>query len=470
MKYLFFCLFLLSIPVLHAQIVFDRTRHDFGELMPYDDRFIDIALKNTGEKQEYILRVVKPMEVVYISSGQFIEKDSTRLLRFQVNPKQKGRFAYDIEVFTSDRAEPVKIRLTGNMREKPAGDLASFQDCPDFSQQPGTNNTDFKLTVVVIDKATRAELPASTVSLIQNGRPLFTKKTDKNGSVERSVPLGFTYFYASHDQYHPAEMAAYVNFKRNYIVIELEKDPAVGPELPQREPEIVVLDTTELIVETNPELELEEQLSENETAVEVPADLASLDPDNFDESYFRPVNVVFVLDVSSSMRQADKIELMKFALVQLAEMLRPQDKMGIVTYSSDAEVLLESVSGSDKETIYRQVEALKAGGMTAGGDGIKLGFKEAKSAMIEGGANHVIIITDGAFNRNSDDYKKYIKKYARKGFTLSVVGIKNKENDEAEMRDAAELANGRYIPIFRLADAKNNLKQEIRLITFRGSN
>ena len=83
------------------------------------------------------------------------------------------------------------------------------------------------------------------------------------------------------------------------------------------------------------------------------------------------------------------------------------------------------------------------------------------------GVNHVIVITDGAFNRSSDDYKKYVRKYKRKGINLSIVGIKNKEKDEDEMRDAAKLGGGNYIPIFKLADAQNNLKQEIRALTFK---
>src|SRR5690606_22874591 len=125
---------------------------------------------------------------------------------------------------------------------------------------------------------------------------------------------------------------------------------------------------------------------------------------NFDEQYFKPVNVVFVLDVSSSMKNADKIELMKYALFQLTEMLRPQDKMGIVTYADESRVLLKSTSGANKDEIKTEVSALKAFGYTAGGEGIKLGFKEAAKNHISDGTNHVIIITDGAFNRNSDDY------------------------------------------------------------------
>jgi Ca-activated chloride channel family protein len=99
----------------------------------------------------------------------------------------------------------------------------------------------------------------------------------------------------------------------------------------------------------------------------------------------------------------DKIELMKYSLFQLTDMLRPQDKIGIVTYASDARVLLNTTSGDQKERIKKEVTELKAFGYTAGGSGIKLGFREAKRAMIPNGKNQVIVITDGAFNRNSED-------------------------------------------------------------------
>jgi Ca-activated chloride channel family protein len=148
-------------------------------------------------------------------------------------------------------------------------------------------------------------------------------------------------------------------------------------------------------------------------------------------------------------------------------MLRVEDRMGIVTYATDSRVLLPSTSGADKEPIKEQVTALKAGGMTAGGEGIKLGYKEAMKSYLEHGVNQIIVITDGAFNRNSDDYKKYIRKYRRKGINMSVVGIKNSENDADEMLESAKLGGGNYVPIFKLVDAQNNLKQEIRALSFR---
>ncbi len=459
---------------IRAQVEFSTTKHDFGDLAPYSARHVDIVLSNKGNKQEWLLSVKKPMEVVYITSKQFIEKDSSIIVRLQVNPRQKGRFSYDVEIFTSDRAEATKVKLTGNLKELDQNSMAGLTACPDFSSQPGGRNPNaFDLTVVTVDEKTREELSNSTVTLIQSGQPVWQKRTNKKGMIKEEAILGLSYFYATHDGYHPTELGAYINFQRNYIVLELEKDPTSCPPVITPEPDTMIIATTdpdpepEIIIEIEERLETIETEFDSSIVAELPPSFTDLDRDNFDPEYFRPVNVVFVLDISSSMKQVDKIELMKYSLFQLTDMLRPEDKISLVTYASDSRVLLPSTSGADKETIKEEVTALQASGYTAGGQGIKLGFKEAKRSKIENGTNHVIIITDGAFNRDSDDYEKVVKKYNKEDIHLSVVGIKNKDVHEQEMREAAQLGGGHYVPIFKLADAQNNLKQEIRALSFR---
>lgn len=467
MRIFLFLFFLVNALNAFSQVSFEKTKHDFGDLEAYDERFVDIVLTNKSQKKEYVLSVKKPFEVVYIVTGKFMDKDSSVTLRFQVNPKTKGRFSYDVDVFVSDRNEPVTIKLTGNMKEIPQSDMSAFTACPDFSTRPSARSQNFDLTVVTIDKETKAEIQGTNVTLIQNGSPLWTKATDKNGKIKEDATLGFSYFYAKHERYKPAELGAYINFQRNYIVLELEKDPSYIPPSP-----VITNVPPNEIVKEEPEqpieIVLEEQLAtEVVLPIEAPVELTSLDPNNFSEEHFKPVNVVFVLDVSSSMQQGEKLELMKYSLFQLTDMLRSGDKMGIVTYATDTRVLLAPTDGSQKDAIRKEVEALKAAGLTAGGQGIKLGYKQALKGYLSNGVNQVIVITDGAFNRNSDDYIKIVKKYKKKGINLSVVGISIKEPDRIKMTEAAELGGGRLVPIMKLADAQNNLKQEIRFISFK---
>lgn len=460
-----------------AQVDFSMTQHDFGDLEPYSARYVDLKLTNNGQKQEWLLTVKKTVEVSYIVSKQIIDMDSSIVIRLHVNPSKKGRFVYNIDVFTSDRAEAVSIKLTGNLSELPQDGSNMLSQCPNFSDRPeGRNPNQFDLTVVTVDKETKGPLSQSSVTLLQNGEPIWMKETDKKGKIVKDATLGLSYFYATHDGYFPAELGAYINFKRNYIVVELEKDATIVVPTPPPT-DIAVVDPPEEIeitIEINEPKEVETHLEEelttpdiSTTQTDTPPAFHELDPEDFDEANFKPINVVFVLDVSSSMSGADKMELMKYSLYQLVDMLRPQDKIGIVTYSTETSVLLRTTNGDQKDEIKEVVRKLRPGGQTSGGAGIKAGYKLASRSTLTDGVNHVIVITDGAFNRNSDDYKKSVRKYKAKGINLSVVGIQNKEKEETEMRDAAKLGGGNYIPIFKLVDAQHNLKQEIRALTFR---
>lgn len=455
-----------------SQVVFSTTKYDFGNIQSFEPRYVDIILFNKGDKQEWLLSVKKPREVVYIPSNQFIEKDSSIYLRLQVNPKTKGKFSYRVEIYTSDRNEPEIVKLNGTLNGVDESSSDIFTTCPSFGERPGGKNPyGFDLTVITIDKETREPLSKSDVTLIQSGQPVWTKFTDRKGKITEEASLGFSYFYARHEGYYPAEEGAYINFKRNQLVLELEKDPTADTEIIAEVPknDEVIEEEEEFIIEIGEPLE---DLSEKkDTAfikeLEVPESMSSLEDDNFDDELFDAINVVFVLDVSSSMNKGDKMELMQYSLYQLTDMLRSQDRMGMVTYASKAKVVLEPTSGADKSKIKEQVSALDAGGYTSGGLGIKLGIKQANKGCIEGGVNHVIIITDGEFNRNSSDYRKAVRKAKRKGIHLSVVGIKIKPISEENMKKAAKTGGGHYVPIHELSDAKNNLKQEIRVLTYK---
>jgi Ca-activated chloride channel family protein len=465
MRSLLFFLFWAIISSFNAQVVFEKTKHDFGNLTMNSDRFVDIKLTNKGVKKAYILTVKKPGDVVYLVSGQFMEKDSSLLVRMQVNPMKKGKFAYEVQISTSDKDAPTIIKLNGNLKEFSQETANYLQACPDFTKNSKDRNAEnnFAVTVVTIDKETKEFLSESSVLMIQNGRPTSEFITNKKGEFVKQFPLGFTYIYASHKGYYPTEMGVYVNNTRKFVMVELEKNKEV-PFI--KENENITADTTQKQLEENLSKAL---ATEEPTKIELPQVIgfSELDKNNFDVALFKPVNVVFVLDISSSMKIGEKMELMKYSLYQLTTILRPQDQIAIVTYSTTANILLESIQGDKKTEINAKVDELKAAGLTAGGDGIKLGYKEALKNYLPDGVNQVFVITDGAFNRNSSDYKKAIKKYKKKGINLSVVGIQNSEKDKISMEEVAILGGGRYIPIYKLVDAQNNLKQEIRFISFR---
>ena len=156
--FLFLSIFVCSIG--YSQIEFNAIKHDFGDLESYSSRYVDIILDNKGSKEAWVLSVKKPMNVAYIISKQIIPVDSSTIIRFQVNPRQKGKFSYDIDVFTSNQAEATKIRLTGNLKDLQQDNGSAFTDCPTFSDRPGGRNpNEFDLTVVTIIKRQEKNWP-----------------------------------------------------------------------------------------------------------------------------------------------------------------------------------------------------------------------------------------------------------------------------------------------------------------------
>ena len=97
----------------YGQLTFSQTKVDFGDLMLTSQRYVDIILTNTGNKKEYILTIKKPGDVVYLTQGQFIEVNGTTKIRLQVNPNKKGKFTYQVQIYTSDKDTPTLNIVTG---------------------------------------------------------------------------------------------------------------------------------------------------------------------------------------------------------------------------------------------------------------------------------------------------------------------------------------------------------------------
>ncbi len=462
-----------------AQLSFEKTVVDFGDLNRDSQRYLDIEVKNTGTKKEYFLSFRRPPELVSLSKGESIQPDSSSFIRVQVNPKKKGKFEYELSVFTSDRAEATIIKVRGNFTELPDDALAQFQNCPDFNAKPVSRNPQSTVLIKTVDANFKNPVDAE-VFLVKNGTDINKIKT-KDGVKEEKMDIGYVYFFVRADSYKNLDTSAYVSVKNREVVLELEKDPSYCMPVPvNKQDSIRKTEEKEIVVEVKEEkaptdmrLDLQRELAnvaptQSDSMPQAPVDLNLIPLDNFESEHFKPVNVVFVLDVSTSMGSNEKFDLLKFSLLQLSGMLRPEDRITLVTYASEAKVLLPAASGLDKEKIHAEIKKLRASGQTAGTDGIKLGFKEAEKSFIADGSNLVIVITDGAFNKHEGDYLKVIGKYREKGYVFSVVGIKNLPKDEVNMREAATKGNGAYVPVFKLADAQQNVLREIRRVAFKG--
>ena len=359
-----FFLFTLSLLVcftfVKAQTTFDKVKHDFEQMDETSLRYVDFHIKNNSSKKAYLLSVKKPKnidprELSYMFDKKFLDPDSSMILRIHVNPKVKGKFKYVLPVYMSDRQEATNIEITGEIKEMNQ-ELSSFQSCPNFNQSPNEGNPfDFKLTVKVIDRLTREPIERAQVNLIRNGRPHDLWTMDRKGYKSKKSPLGYYYFYATKDGYRHDELGAYVNFKRNVIILELDREQIV--EVPVEEPVIpIIIDEPVVPIDEPIEEPIEEEIEiditkelEEQIVKEVKKDTVSVEEiehpkfneipqEEFSEDHFKFNNIVFVIDKSGSMKKDGKLDLMKYALNQLTKTLRPADRIGLVSYADDAEI------------------------------------------------------------------------------------------------------------------------------------
>jgi Ca-activated chloride channel family protein len=176
-----------------------------------------------------------------------------------------------------------------------------------------------------------------------------------------------------------------------------------------------------------------------------------------------PSNLVFLIDVSGSMMAANKLPLVQASMKLLVDQLRQDDKVAIVVYAGNAGLVLPSTNGSEKMKIKKAIDALEAGGSTAGGAGIKLAYKTAKENFVKSGNNRVILCTDGDFNvgASSDgDLERMIEEERKSGVFLTVLGYGMGNYKDSKMQKLADKGNGNHAYIDELNEAKKVLVNE----------
>jgi Ca-activated chloride channel family protein len=474
LRFSFFLILFLSLQLQgFSQLVFNKTFHSFGLLTAKSERFIDFQVKNTSGKKVFLLRLDSEKDVTTLVSGQTLLPDSSITIRVQYNPKETGRFSREIDVYFSDRNEPITIMVSGEVREMPAyADLA----CPTFNKVPDVSRVpEFEAEIKVVDAHTGEPIVAGDVRIIYRGLPKYAWKTDKSGEIHRKMEIGYYYFVVTKPGYKPKEFDAYVNIRNNKLYVELIPEidkgydeppvdslfyavslpPIKDPGKPQEPEQVLVIDPGKIESKEPVLTEVEPGLSPvvEEPEVTVVPSHTPIEKTN---------NLVFLLDLSGSMAMDGKLDLLKASMIEVCKALKPEDRVSVLVYNDKARVVMEGVSGANKEEIIAKISGMEAEGYTAGFEGMKKAYEMAQKHFIPGGNNMVIMATDGAFNLYTNDVTPMVRRGLKKGIVTSVIGIKNTERDSKSMITVAEQGGGRYVPIQNLPDALTLLVSEIR--------
>ena len=188
------------------------------------------------------------------------------------------------------------------------------------------------------------------------------------------------------------------------------------------------------------------------------------DPTITKKSVLPPANLVFLVDVSGSMSDNDKLPLVKSSLKMLTKQLRSQDTISIVTYAGRTQVTLPATKGSDTDKILAAIDSLDASGSTNGEAAIKLAYQQAKIHYKKDGINRILMMTDGDFNvgvSDVDEMLDIIRRERDSGVSLSTFGFGEGNLNDHMMEQVADNGNGNYSYIDSLSEAKKALVDEM---------
>ena len=179
-------------------------------------------------------------------------------------------------------------------------------------------------------------------------------------------------------------------------------------------------------------------------------------------AFYKSNNLLFLIDVSNSMKDSLKLPLLKLAMHQLINDLRSVDYLTIVSYADSVKVLTEHVNGAEKERLHTEINKLKARGLTKGRQAILKSEDILIKNYIEGGNNQMILATDGKFNFYSEDEKKFFAKQEKNPVVMSVIGFGEDKDAIKNLKEISEKGKGSFIHIKKRSNCEALLMEEIK--------
>lgn len=448
MRIPFIFLLVFSSLVCSSQLVLQDKVLDFGQLQRGSDRILESSLVNYSEESATLLRVeVGSKEFDIRTDRRTLAPGDTMRVRIKLNPMSKGTRKDELTLYLNSETVSMEIRA-----EIKYVDSSDNTPCPDFEKAAVGRASDWQAFFKVIDRDTRE--PISKAGLILTGKSGVTIQltTDKKGEVLSEMPIDFYTIRATSKGYAKYSLESYVNRRNKDFVLELMKGGGSIAVLRPGENEDQIPEPPPLIVE----------IREQEKEVDNSTD----EEKEFALSQFRENNAVFLVDISTSMRKQERIELLKSSMIELASILRPEDVISIVTYATNTDVVLSGEYVSDVAKITEIIESLEAEGKTAGEAGLKKAYSICKKHFIPEGNNHVYLATDGAFNKGNEKVKKLARAKAKKQMGLSVLSIRSSIWVDKQMKDLASAGRGQHLSLQEVED-QSQLKALVKELSRR---
>lgn len=450
-----FCLWILSIPTVHAQqISIDKNMWDFGAVNFWKNDTARFQIRNAGMKPLVFLPVFYNEDYRVTFSSKSLEPGETGTVSIVYYARVKGPFNREVPVYVNLRSEPIVFQVKGWIK---GFDPDAQLRCPTVNTGPaGSDDISKVFTIEVRNSRTDAILQPEHIQVHY--------KSGKRVNLERS---GYTYEMLIPPGQYMVDVRKQ-GFADYYAAVTLEafRKLMVVYLDPLEESQVVVSPPP---VETEPVVIREELPQKTEVPAPVESkprhDSIQESPLKLDPRLYNANNIVMVLDVSYSMKKEDKLVFLKSAMSRMAQALRPMDKVTLITMAGTASMIFSPTWIQKPDSLLRLIEQLAPAGGTNGAAAIRLAYATALKEKIEGGNNQVIVATDGVFTAgtmSNDDLLKLVADYRNKGIMLSTIGFGNAIKPLEFLQQVAIAGGGDYLHVQNESVAQSGLVEQLK--------
>lgn len=383
-------------------------------------------IKNSGSRPLVFLRADAPKNVDVFTNRKTVEPNDTIEVTLLYHPLTAGLFNHSIQFITNSIPESNPFTFSGVVDKLLYDNLLH---CVDFKPKSKGESAEIEMQALhrafVSDAISGVPLQEAEITYIdKKGSVRAVQMKSSNGYLEHKTAVGYYALIVKAPGYEAMFLEQYISNRstsQNYML-------------------------TPLLVKNSDKTALNNS-KQNQS-------------DTLDNFKYKSNNIVFLIDASGSMKDENKLPLLKMAIIRLIEPLRSTDFISIIAYADDVELLVSNTSGNKKTALLEAVNSLKANGVTAGSAGLTKAYELILQNYSVGGNNQIILATDGIF-RISAKQRKSIELQANSIESPVVLSVVALGNDDAAINMLANLCKNGNGNLIRLNDAS---KDKIELI------
>ncbi|NQW42189.1 MAG: VWA domain-containing protein [Bacteroidetes bacterium] len=438
---------------LKAQLVINKTTFDFGNIENFKNDTAFFLIENTSDKIVHLLPT-QPKEdyLLLISNKQIAPNESIKICVVYFTTK-KGKFSLELPIYFSSSNLPLIFNVKGNILNI---DRNALNICP-LIENSVTLQNHLPLDIVVKDFNTEVILTNLTVQVKLKNKTFNCFPGLGNRTYQCNCDYGNLNIIAKKEGYLKGELTVEYSEKTHYFIVYLKKTDTIVIPIPVK---IIVINEIEDSIKPNTPIVKKDTFKVVESEIIV-------QNDTFKKPLsYKPNHLIFVIDMSGSMKDTNKLAYLKESMKALISFLKPHDFVTLITYATRQNIVFENISGNNKQLLIETIDSLTAKGGSYGADALDIAYNMAQNHFITAGNNQIFFATDGLFNgskiSNEDLYKRVKKKYKKYDIKLSTIAFGTYSLALEFLANLAENGNGQSLKIQNLQNDKNVLIEEVK--------